>query len=258
MPDPSVAIALLVLVALVEASPLVRLPIGLLLAIAMLASGAELLPIALIGAAGVMLGRLALALAARSGGERRPTTDPAVKARREAMQRHLASSPTYTRMAFVLAALPGVPAGFIFPLLGAMRAPLWPALVGTLVGRTPVLAITTVVFAWLGRLGDGSDADGALTLGVFAVLLLAFRTVGLIDWAHRAETGRFRLRDPDERAARLTTMFGPGMTGPPNDQAGSAGVDDSDVVEGELLGEEVDDDDDDPPPAIPPTGLAPS
>lgn len=260
MPDASVTFALLALVALVEASPLVRLPVGLLLAIALLASGAELLLVALVGAAGVTLGRLWLALSARRGRDRLAAASPGVRARREAMQRHLASSPAYARMAFVLAALPGVPATFVFPLLGAMRAPLWPALAGTIVGRTPVLAITAAIFAWLGTLGNQPDGDGALTLGIFAVLLLAFRTISLVDWQHRAETGRVRLRDPDEHATRLAGMFGPGMGGaggpggagrggwPGHGPHAHGSSDDDDVVEGELLGEEADDDD--APPAL--------
>lgn len=181
MPDPSATVALLALVALVEASPLVRLPIGLLLAIALLAADAQLLPVALIGAAGVALARLWLAITARRGRDRSRPSSAAARARREAMRRQLAGSPAYARMTFVLAAMPPVPASFLFPLLGAMRAPLWPALAGTLVGRTPLLALTTAIFAWLGRLGGGGDDEAALALGILAAVLLAVRTVGLVD-----------------------------------------------------------------------------
>lgn len=261
MPDPSVAIALLALVALVEATSWVRLPIGLLLAIALLASGAELLPVAMLGAAGVMIARLWLALDARRGRDRLGSSSPHIAARREAMRRQLSESPAYARMTFLLAALPAIPAGFIFPLLGAMRAPLWPALLGTLVGRTPLLALTSAVFAWLGRLGASTDQEGALTLGILAALLLAFRSLALVDWRHRAETGSFRLRDPDEHAARLTAMFGPRPHGASAAGDPTARQEGHETVEGEVIGEETEDepsDDDDPPAALPPTGLAPS
>ncbi|MCW2925036.1 MAG: hypothetical protein JWM98_2440 [Thermoleophilia bacterium] len=267
MPDPSILVAVLLLVALVESSPLVRLPVGLLLAVALLASGADLLPIALVGAAGVTLARLGLALSARRGRDRASAASPLAQAQREALRARLSGSGAYTRITFSLAALPGIPPTFLFPLLGAMRAPLWPALAGTLVGRTPLLALTTAVFAWLGRIGDGSDSDAALSLGILALALLVFRTFGLVDWRHRAETGKFRMRDADAGAMRMTGMFsGPGAEG-----GGSAGWSradvgvghdpaDADIIEGEFLGEEAagdDDPDDDPPPALPPTGLAP-
>ena len=259
MPELSIAVALVLLVALVEASPAVRIPLGLLLAIGLLASDADLLPIALLGAIGVMLARLTLALSARAIRGRARPASPAAEARREAMRAQLAGSPAYTRMTFLLAALPGVPASFIFPLLGTMRTPLWPALAGTIVGRTPVLALTAALFTWLGRLVSENDDQAAVTLGMFAVLLFIFRTLGRIDWAHRSATGEWRLRDVDDRMMRMTTSFSsaPGASpfDPPLDRYG-----DDEVLEGEVLGEEVDDDDDDPPPpgALPPTGLAPS
>jgi membrane protein YqaA with SNARE-associated domain len=254
MPDPGIAVALVVLVALVEASPIVRLPIGLLLAIALLAADAQLLPIALLGALGVTIARVGIALAARRGRDRARRVSPAALAQREALRRRLAGSPAYARTSFFIAALPGVPASFFFPLLGAMRAPLWPAVAGTIVGRTPVLALTAALFTWLGRLGGASNSDAALALGVFAGLLLVLRTVQQVDWAHRAATGSWRWRDPNAGAVRMTTMFGDAAMHVPLD----ADVDDPDIVEGELLGEDHDDDDDTPPPALPPTGLAPS
>jgi hypothetical protein len=158
------------------------------------------------------------------------------------MQRQLSGSPAYARLTFMLAAMPFMPAGFIFPLLGAMRAPLWPALLGTVVGRTPVLALTAAFFTWIGRLVSTSDDEAALTLGVLAMMLLAMRLVSLVDFAYRAETGRWRMRDPDANAVRVATMFG----GPLDDQDPRSDAteleDHHDIVEGELLGEESDDD----------------
>ncbi|MCW2921182.1 MAG: hypothetical protein JWL76_1056 [Thermoleophilia bacterium] len=269
VPEPAIIAALVLLVALVEASPAVRLPVGLLLAIGLLASDSELLPIALLGAVGVMIARLSLALMARAGRDRLRAPSPAARAQRDALRDRLAGSPAYTRMTFMLAALPGVPAGVIFPMLGAMRAPLWPALAGTVIGRTPVLALTCALFAWLGRAASDNDDQAVVTLGMLAVLLFLFRTIGRIDWAHRAETGTWRMRDADEHMVRMTTAFGaagPGAGASPLDpsrhdrRTSIADDDDDDVVEGEVLGEEIDDDDpdDDPPAALPPTGAAPA
>ena len=271
MPDPSIAVALVLLVALVESTPAVRIPLGLLLAIALLAADAELLPIALLGAIGVMLARLSLALAARTGRDRRAAGSSRSQAQRESLRAFLARSPAYARTTFVLAALPGVPAAFVFPLLGAMRAPLWPALAGTIVGRIPVLAITAALFAWIGRLATESDHEAAVLLGVLAIFLFVLRTISRIDWQHRAETGRWRLREERDPFIAMTTRVGDGATGgwsgtfPPgaHDPVGDAISDD--IVEGELLGEEVDDEDqesggsdDEPPGALPPSGAAPA
>ncbi len=264
VPDPVVIVALVLLVALVEASPAVRIPVGLLLAIGLLAADAELLPIALLGAVGVMAARLALALGARAGRDRLGAPTPAAQAQREALRAKLAGSPAYTRMTFLLAALPGVPAGFIFPMLGAMRAPLWPALAGTVVGRTPILALTCAIFTWLGRTVSDSDDQAVVTLGMLAVLILVYRTLGRVDWRHRAETGEWRMRDADEHMIRMTTAFGAGPGAGSGAHANAPSAGDDDVLEGEILGEELLDDpddgsdDDDPPAALPPTGAAPA
>jgi hypothetical protein len=211
----------------------------------------------LVGAAGITLGRLAIALTARRGRDRSARTSPHMAAQRDALRARLADSPAYARITFVLAALPGVPASFLFPLIGAMRAPLLPALLGTLVGRLPILLITTTLFAWLGRLGATTDHDAAISLGILAALLLVFRLFGLVDWQHRSATGEWRMRDPDEAGSRITTIFTSG--GRPGGGFGSFGgadgfphrgqpeahhLDDADVIDAEVLEEEIVSEDD--------------
>ncbi|MCW2973933.1 MAG: hypothetical protein JWN72_2206 [Thermoleophilia bacterium] len=256
MPDLPTAIALLALVALVESTPYVRIPIGLLLAIGVFADDTDVLPVVVIGSLAIALVRVGLALQARRGGDR--SVPPHVAAQRAALKARLADSSTYSRITFTLAALPGVPANFLFPLIGAMRAPLGPAFLGTLLGRIPWLAITTTLFVFLGRLGSESDRDAAISLTVLAALLLITGFLGLVDWAHRAQTGSWRLRDPN--AGRMTGMFTGGAAGPGGAGGfGGAGSpfgpgafgdsraredDDDDVIDGEVLGEEFADDDD--------------
>ena len=268
MHDLPTLVALLLLVAIVESSPFVRLPIGLLLAIGLLVQGSagRLLPVVLVGAVGIALGRVALAVTARRGRDRSAKASPQMAAQRDALRARLADSPAYARITFLMGALPGVPAGFLFPLIGAMRAPLLPAVAGTIVGRLPILLVTTSIFAWLGRLGATTDHDAAVSLGILAALLLVFRLFGLVDWQHRAETGAWRMRDPDEAGARVTTIFtgggrpgggfggfggfgGPGGPGgttgyDPRGESGSHELDDADVIDGEVLGEEIVDPDD--------------
>lgn len=268
MPDLSIAVVLVVLVTLVEATPAVRIPIGLLLAIALLAGDADLLPIAALGALGVMIARLSLALGARSRREQRDHTRSASHHQQDALRAQLSNSPSYNRITFLLAALPGVPAGFVFPLLGTMRTPLWPALAGTLIGRTALLTLTAALFAWLGRAVSDNDEQAAVTLGMLAIILLVFRTINQIDWQHRAQTGEWRMRDSANPFVRMTAGMGaaPRQWSDAARSPFSSGTDsriDDDVIEGELLGEEFDDDDDDgsggePPAALPPSGAAPA
>ncbi|MCW2961082.1 MAG: hypothetical protein JWM25_998 [Thermoleophilia bacterium] len=247
MSDLATLGALFLLVLLVESSPAVRLPIGLLLAVGVLASEVELLPVVLVGALGVAIARLGLAMQARRGRDRAEKSSPGAQAQRAAIRQQLAGAPAYARITFLLAALPGVPSGFLFPLLGTMRTPLGPALSGTIVGRIPILAITTAVFTWLGGLLATEDRDAAVALGIFAVLLLVVRTIGQVDWQHRAQTGEWRMRDADEGALRMTSMFTAGQGGPAAGSPFGASpfrakpIDDSDedIVEGELLGEEI-------------------
>ncbi|MBC7459995.1 MAG: hypothetical protein H7287_01400 [Thermoleophilia bacterium] len=256
MPELPTAIALLTLVALVESTPYVRIPIGLLLAIGVFADNADVLPVVVIGSLAVALARVGLALQARRSSD--STLPPHVAAQREALRARLADSSTYARITFTLAALPGVPANFLFPLIGAMRAPLGPAFLGTLFGRIPWLAITTSLFVFLGRIGSASDREAAISLGVLAGLLLITGFFGLIDWGHRAQTGTWRLRDPS--AGRMGGMFMGGAAGPSGTGgfggaghpfgSGAAGDsrahedDDDAVIDGEVLGEEFADDDD--------------
>lgn len=249
MSDPSVLALVVLLVALLELSPVVRMPIGLALATAMLATDTELLPIVAAGAIGAGLGRLVLALQARRGRDRRAAASPAARTQRDALRARLAASPAYARTTFMLALLPGVPSRLVFPLLGAMRVPLAPAVAGTVIGRLPILALTTSFFAWLGDVLAPGGGDPAFALGTFAAVLLLVRSVGLVDWQHRAGGGGWRLRDPDAAAMRMGSMFtggAPGRPGgstwPSSARAGqsSLGPDPSSgTIEGEVLDEEL-------------------
>lgn len=265
MTDPVLIVAVALLVAVIDASPLVRIPAGMALAVAVLASHADVAPIVFTGAVGAVAGRLWLAVDARRGRDRLAAASPAARAQRDAIRARLAQSPAYLRITFLLAALPGVPASFVFPLLGAMRAPLLPALLGAFAGRLAVLGVTTTLFTAIARAVEPDDGRAATLLAVVAVLVLVYRAVSLVDWEHRAATGRIRFRDADGNAARLSMLVGgqPGFdTHAPG--AGAAPFEDEhEIVEGDVLGEEHDDDSDDdsdppPPAALPPTGLAPS
>ncbi|MCW2949990.1 MAG: hypothetical protein JWN41_1003 [Thermoleophilia bacterium] len=256
MPHPTTTLALFVLVALVELSPWVRVPTGLLLAIGVLVDGARVFPLVLLGACGIAAARLAIAYRARHN--RRSSSDsPGMAAQRDLLRERLSDSRAYARVTFALAALPGVPATLLFPLIGAMRTPLAPALMGTIVGRIPWLAVTTALFVALGRLGSADDIAGAQSLGFIALVLIVVRGIGLVDWAHRAQTGAWRMRDARSGAARVTGMFTGASphdaqpTETPFDDLryrhsspsrDDSTFDDDDVIDGEVLGEEIVDD----------------
>lgn len=260
MPPSSVAVALLALVVLVESSARVRLPVGLLLAIAVLGAGTDPLAAILIGAGGATAARGWLALRGRRG---RSTAGGQSQLARRAMLERLGSSRAYARTTFLLGAMPAVPPTFSFPLLGSMRGSLWPALAGAFVGRVPVLAVTMFAFASIARFLAPDDATAARALALFAAALLLVRLLALLDRDHHARTGSWRLRDPSAPPDQVTSLLGGGARG--RSQDGAPWSADELVVEGELLGEDVDPPDqagggeeDEGPPTLPPTGLAPS
>lgn len=265
MPPLAALATLAILAALVDASARVRIPVGLLVAIAVLASGMSL-PVALVAAAtGATAARGWLAARSRRTRRAAAGTDAGAVARR-ALQARIATSRAYARTTFLLGAMPAVPPTFSFPLLGAMRGPLWPALAGSFVGRLPVLAATALPAIAIARLVSDGDAEAARVLAALVALLLLVRLAMLVDREHRARTGEWRLREPGPAHARLGVLLdAAGAGGEAGAEPGRARNAHDLVVEGELLGEEVDDDqpgeddDDDPgPPSLPPTGLAPS
>lgn len=249
MPDPVLLPALLLVVALISWNPRPMVPIGAVLAIGLLLGDIALGPVALLGGFGVALAQVATAFAARRGRDRAGTS-PTARAQREALRARLSASGAFTRITFVMAALPGPTSKFLYPLLGAMRAPLFPAIAGTIVGRTLLYLLTTSLFVWLARGVDGTDRDAADFLIVLVLVFLLWRMIGWVDWRHRAATGEWRLRDVN--ASPLDARMFMGTSDPRGtDDATTPGaartVDDDDIVEGEILGEEVEDEDQDQP-----------
>lgn len=235
MPDIATTLAIIALVALVEFSPAIRIPIGLLLAAALFSTHMGMLLTASLGATGVMIARISLALGARRQHRSTGHATPASL-----------HSPLITRTTFMLTAFPLVPAGVIFPLIGAARLPLWPAIAGTLIGRIPVLALTTSIFVWLAKTFTNNDDDAsALMLGVIAILLLLTSSLSRIDWQRVRSGGGWAMREPPNHLQRFEFIF---QTNAPDGSdsvlSGSAldsGVEENEIIEGEFLGEETDD-----------------
>lgn len=253
MPDPVIAAAMVLLAAMIELSSRPLVPIGSVLAIGVLLGDGTVGPVALLGAAGVTLAHFALAVGARRGRDRLATS-PMAKAQRDALRARMAASGAFARITFIMAALPGPTAKVVYPVLGAMRAPLLPAMAGTLVGRSVLYVITTAIFTGIARwLAEGDDQKAAQLLLGAIVLLALFRMVRWIDWQHRAATGEWRLTDPAANgldARMFTPGVGGGMPGPmfgdvPGPHERGAADDDTgdgEVLEGDVIGEEVLDD----------------
>lgn len=253
MPDVQTAFAVLLLAMLVEASPLVRLPLALALAVAVLATGAQLAPVVVLGSLGVVAGRLLLALRGRRQGDAAGGASGSAATRRAALRSRLAASPGYARTTFVLAALPGIPADAAFPLLGAMRAPLLPALAGTLVGRLPVLAAGTALVVWLAGAVTRDDQQAAMLVGAAALLTLSLRLLAAVDWEHRAATGRWRLREPAGLGRVTSVLRDQGATTWGHATRSPAGGTDEDVIDVDVLDEESPDADEPPAGELPPS-----
>jgi hypothetical protein len=258
MPDPIIIAAMVLLTALLEWTPRRLVPIGAVLAVGVVLSDERdgaVGVMALLGAVGIALASIGAAFAARRGRTRQGIS-PFAQAQRDALRARLSSSGTFARLAFVMAALPGPTSKILYPLLGAMRAPLLPAIAGTIIGRTIILSITTGLFTLVARAVSIDDSGAAEFLVTAIVVLVIWRLIGSIDWEHRAKHGTWRLRDPE--ANRMTGMFVGGMPGAGFDpRTGSSHAharlnDDDDshvlegeIVEGDVLGEEIVDDHDD-------------
>jgi hypothetical protein len=191
-PLPAAAIAL-VLAALVASSPLVAMPIGLLLATYMLATGAPIWLAAVAGAGGATVARALMALQARTGRTR--DASPDAKAQQDQFSRWLRDSPSYRQATFIAAALPVFPARFLFPILGSIRAPLDFALAGAFVGQIPLQALSTACFAGVARWATGSDTAASWLLGAIAIGLIVRKLAASIDWQHWRDHRSLRFRD---------------------------------------------------------------
>lgn len=232
---------LLLLVTSIEATVRPLLPIGVVLAVGMLVFGIPVGPTALIGAFGVLLADLSLAMNARRG-RGYAARSSAARAQADALRARMAASGAFARITFAMAALPGPTAKLVYPMLGTMRAPLGPAIAGTIVGRTLLYLLMASVFAGIARGATSSDADAATLLVVLAGCYIIIRVIGWIDWPHRSATGAWRLREPV--ALPFDMRFGRMSEGPADPSTSRVG-DDADIIDAEVIGEESDPDDHD-------------
>ena len=243
-------VALFVLVLLVASSPLARMPIGPLTALAIVTTDITLGTGAAVAAAAVTLSRALVARAARTsqpGAARPAANDP--------LRSWLASSPAYGRSTFMAAAIPLIPGRVLFGLLGSMRFPLRYAIAGCVVGQALLISLSAWIWGTLADALTPDERQAALLLGVYAVGLILFRLVTSIDnEAWRTERKlRFRTDADDRRVqmwmSNMQARDGNGQ----HQQYGS--MDDHDIIDADAV--EVDDDEDTasrvlpPPPPLP-------
>lgn len=218
MHDVNAVAATIAIVAafLVTASPMLRLPVAVPLAMWSLSDGSDLRIVALGGSIGVTIGCAVLALGARGG--RRPRTSGGAA---RTLGDRLAKSSQYGSLTFSAGALPMIPPRVLFPLLGGLRLPMRYALVGTFVGRLWLFALTTWIVRGIARGLSDSDHQAAQGLAVFAIAWVVFGTLGRIDMDAWRTEHRFRLRSDDD--GRMTGMFGSFGAGGPGGPGMGAG-----------------------------------
>lgn len=203
--DFALAIAIILLALMVSATPALGIPVGVVLGVYVLVADESVWLAAALGAAGVALGRLWLAVAARAG--RRSRRNPVARSHVEAVRQALTSNGRYRRAVFWAAATPLVPARFLWPLLGTIRAPLAPALAGVVLGQLPLLALTCGIAVAVARALTQGEDEAATLLGLAAILMMMFRLLGSIDWDHWRAHRRLRMR-PSGHGSRVSTFFG--------------------------------------------------
>jgi hypothetical protein len=168
-----VALALLVAGAAAAALETIarpRAPLPLVLAAVVLATDASLLACVLAATAGIVVARGALAAAGRWRMTWLLGADAAASL---AGVRAARSSRMVTRMTIIMGAAPLVPGRVVFPLLGASGAPVLPALVGTIIGRVPLVSVATWLIAAPLALIFSPDTHGAIAAGIMAAAWLA-------------------------------------------------------------------------------------
>lgn len=231
--DAAVIVAIALVAVLVSITPLVRVPLGLVLGIAVLGGHLGIATASLIGAAGVTAGRLWMSDAARRGRDTR--LSPSVRAERARLGGWLAHDPRFGWLTFLAGLVPMVPDWFVFPLLGRIGAPLRYAALGSLLGRWPLLALTTWLSVAVSRALTGSDDAAMGLLGAIGIVWALIGFLRRIDLEHLRATGRIRMNEraqkADERLTEVMLQATRRSRDDPDGDAGSGDVIDAEVVE---------------------------
>lgn len=199
LPAASAAAAGVFVAALVAtASPIARIPVGMLLAMFAITFRVPLLLAAALGATGATAGRWLLA----SRGRAASATSGGAGELHAGIRGWLAQNHKYRATTFVAGATPFLPARIVFPLLGSMRAPIGPALAGSLVGQFLLLSVTTWVAATLARALTDGEQHAAWLLGGAAAAVLVVRVASGLDRDHWRSERRLRMRAPTDPVAR--------------------------------------------------------
>lgn len=235
---PLVVVCLLVL--LVSSNPLVRMPIGAVVALAVLTGGLDTRMAVAAAAIAVTVSRAAIGRAARTreASEMTPETT-------EALRSWLAANPAYGRTTFMAGAIPFIPGRVLFGLLGAMRFPLRWAIIGCMIGQLALIAISTTFMLAITDLLTADDTAAAQLLGTYAVLLVIVRLVLGFDRETWRQQRRVRFRTEAEDRRIQVFMDGVNRSSAPTPQH----LDIDDVIDVEA--EEVRDDPRLPPPPPP-------
>jgi hypothetical protein len=204
--NPAVLAAIFLLCVLVSAAPLARVPVSVILGIAVLDGSLDISEAALIGAIGATVGRLWIAMAARHGRTRFMGRDK--QAARQQLGGMLGRDPRFRMLTFFAGLVPFIPDWFVFPLLGRIGAPLRYAAAGSLFGRWLIYSVATWVAVGLARWATTSDHDAIVLLGVLGVLSTAIGFIRRVDMDHLRATGTVRVNERAQQSdQRLTAMF---------------------------------------------------
>ncbi len=192
---------LFALVVLVSWSPLARVPVGAITALAILAAGLMVEAAVVTAACAVTTARILIAVAARRAGNGMSPSD-----QRAAVQAWLAGNRTYGASTFLAAAVPFLPGRMLFAILGSLRFPLRYAIAGCITGQLPLIFVSSWIMLALARWLTASDAEAAQVLGLYAVIVVVIRMVTSVDRDEWRTSRKIRFRsDIDERRMQMWT-----------------------------------------------------
>ncbi len=207
------SVLLVMLIAAVAAAvgcahPLLSIPAAIVVAATSIGTGSPLWVATLSVCCGLVAARLFLALAAMRG-DGGSLISALADGDASAMRRLADRIPFYNAAAFAVGAMPLVPAWVTFPLLGSTRLPVSMALLGSFVGRFPIV----LGGAWVASVVAQAVTP---TANAAAMLLVAVATtIAVIGIMHRMDpeawstSRRIRIRpDIARRRSRFVLRLG--------------------------------------------------
>lgn len=222
-------VVLVLIVGAAAASPLQVLPVGVLVALFVLAWDAPQDWVALAAGASIAVGRLVMGMRARYTARHgsSATLRGAVAGARGANWRRHRKTLAWTT--FMAGAAPVLPARVVFPTLAMLGMPMGWAALGTFLSRTLLVTLTSTIALVLARAVTDDDEAALRTLATVAIVWIAIRFIRQVDWQRSGTERGLRLASDENETTRFQAWV---QAHSPESPEQGPPVADQDVIEG--------------------------